>query len=485
MNPRIAKDIRLMAPASGLTVVLMIAASFLPQVGQGWAVTVFVFGCLIVAGSIFGAEFACGTVPQLLAQPMDRRRIWREKTLVMAAALALLFAVLVVTEHVTWPAVFAIAAFCAVPYFTLVGRSTISGIILSIPIPGALFLTGGLLALWLLRPSGGSINEERLHFWVRAYMYTVLPAYCGVVFCLGYRRFVNFEVAGGEPAQVRLPASMLARLESLAEALIPHRHLRSLVAKELHLQHNSTILFLVFTAIQLLILAFIKLGGPGDPEIYFFLPVFFYAAIMPLLIGSSAIAEETNLGTRAWALSLPVSVRTQWLIKLVVVIVFTVALAIAVTLFWLATGLALGLPTFSTNWVLFCAPALPVAFVAFYASSFSRDTLRALLTTIGLCAAVVFITASAATAFERDLLGIPQHLIPELSWEEQGHFAIFAIVWIVFGLPFGYLLFLLLRGSFKCFSTLERRPLWRTLVSVVLPPILVLTLLMALLRILL
>jgi len=487
MNPRIVKDIRLIAPAWVLTLALMIAATFLPQVGKEWAVTVVVFGSLIIAGSIFGAEFGHGTMPQFLAQPIDRRRLWRDKTLIMAAALASLFVALAVTEQTSWPWVIIATAFCTIPYFTLLGRSTISGIILAVPIPGLIFLIGGLLALWLLRPLyeinlDRPVNEERLHFWVRTYMYTVLPAYCALVFYLGYRRFLNFEVVGRQAAQVRLPASMLSCFERLAGNILPQGHFRSLVAKELHLQHSSTILFLVFVAIQLLAIAYIKLARPSDPDLYFSIPVFLYAAVMPLLIGSSAIAEETNLGTRAGTLTLPVSLHTQWFIKLAVVTIFTIVLAIAIPLCWLGIGSALGLRVFDVdspiNWVILCAPALPVAFVAFYASSFSRDTLRALLAAFGLCASILFCVVLLMTAVERNLLGLgfPEHLRDM----EFSRFGLLEVLWIVFGLPVGCLLFLALRGSFKHFATLDGTGIWLNLGSVVLSPILLLCLLLIL-----
>src|SRR5687767_2111596 len=149
MNPLIAKEIRLIAPSWLATIGLTIAAAFLPGDGRGWAAIIAVFGCLAMAGSTFGAEFSHGVVPQLLAQPVDRRRIWRQKLLVMVAALIALMVVLLAMESAAWPvAVVATVAFCTVPYFTLLGRGTIGGIILSIPIPGVLFVAGSLLALW-------------------------------------------------------------------------------------------------------------------------------------------------------------------------------------------------------------------------------------------------------------------------------------------------------------------------------------------------
>jgi len=476
MNPRITKDFRLIAPAWLLTMALMIAAAFLPQFGKEWAVTIVVFGSLIIAASIFGAEFSHGTLPQLLAQPIDRRRIWGEKMLVMAAALASLFAILVATEHTTWPVAIIAAAFCTVPFFTLVGRSTIAGIILAVPIPGLIFVFGGLLGLWLLRPEGELVNEERLHFWMRTYMYTVLPVYCVVVFYLSYRRLLNFELAGGEHSNIRLPISMQARVERLASSLIPskYRDIRALVAKELHLQHNSTILFLLFLGLQLLDIAFLELAYPKDPGEYFVMPLFFCAGTMPLVIGSSAIAEETNLGTRAWHLTLPISIRTQWFVKLSVVSTFAIVFAILVPLFWLWLGWNLGLlaadpDILSALWLFFYSPVLLVTLIAFYASSFSRDTLRALLTAFAICASIVFISVLGGTLFEWS--GLAKRNLGDAT-------RVVAIGWVLLGMAISCLLFLLLRSSFTHFASLDRRRIWTNLLAVVLSPILLFFLLL-------
>ena len=89
MHARIVKDIRLVLPAWLLTAALMISTALLPHASE-WAVTVVVFGCLIIPASIFGGEYGYGTISQLLTQPIDRRRIWSAKMLVLAVSLVLL-----------------------------------------------------------------------------------------------------------------------------------------------------------------------------------------------------------------------------------------------------------------------------------------------------------------------------------------------------------------------------------------------------------
>ena len=468
MNPRIAKEIRLLLPAWVLTAALMIVALLLPNGGKGWAAIIAVFGCLVVAATIFGAEFGQGTISQLLTQPIDRRRIWREKMLVMAAALGSLILLLLTIEARAWPvAVVAACAFCTIPYFTLVGRSTIGGIILSIPIPGIIFVLGALLALWLLRPS--VLNQERLHFWFRAYFYILLPAYCALIFYLGYRRFLTFEIAGREQPQVRLPSAMQAGLERLASSILPvgHSRLRSLIAKELHLQHNSAVLVLIFSVLQLLAIVFIKVTQASDTE-FFLVPLFIYVATMPLVIGSSAIAEETNLGTCAWHLTLPVSVRAQWFTKLCVVLVFAIIMGVGVPLAWLAVGFALGIVPLTSSdilgfLVLFCSSVLLVTAIAFYASSFSRDTLRALLTAFGLCIGLVFLLTLSEP--------IASHIVRPIV-DDMPYRSFILAFWILLGLSLACFLVLLLRGSFKHFKTIDRRRIWSNALLVFLSPIL-------------
>ena len=489
MNPRIAKDIRLIALTWAITIALMIAASALPQIGKGWAVAIAIFGCLTLAASIFGGEFSHGTISQLLAQPIDRRRIWREKMTLVALGLASVILTVVAIEGTPWfgfVGIVAACAFCTLPFFTLVGRNTLSGIILSVPIPGIIFLIGALLALWLLRPSAGTVNEDRLQFWMNSYFYIVLPAYCAVVFYLGYRRFVNFEVAGREQPGVRLPGSVQARVERVASNLIPakYRHVRALVAKELHLQHNTMILFLIFTALQLLGLICAKLAHVEDADLFFIVPLFMYVGIIPLVIGSSAIAEENNLGTRAWHLTLPCSVAFQWFTKLSVVLIAATVFGVAAPLFWVVIGRSIGLlgsDSFSPPLALFfclvfCPPALLVTFIAFYASSFSRDTLRALLTAFAICTGIVFMVALGGGLFESSSL--PQRISQYSA--AGGAIRVLTTGWVLVGLPLSCFLFLLLRSSFKHFASLDRRRIWPNLLTVVLSPILLFFLLLTL-----
>ncbi|MGA2662174.1 MAG: hypothetical protein ABSH34_32240, partial [Verrucomicrobiota bacterium] len=89
MKALVQKEIRLLAPAYGLALVLAIVPVWLlPEVTGNAAAGVYVFpfwfGAMMLALSAFGREFGLGTFPLILVQPLERNRIWRTKTAVLA-----------------------------------------------------------------------------------------------------------------------------------------------------------------------------------------------------------------------------------------------------------------------------------------------------------------------------------------------------------------------------------------------------------------
>src|SRR5207247_10697864 len=116
------------------------------------------------------------------------------------------------------------------------------------------------------------------------------------------------------------------------------RHVASLAAKELHIQQNAVTVLLIFTALQIAAVVYIDLGHPESPDTWFTVPLGIYFMLMPLVIGASAFAEEQKLGVRAWHLALPVSFRTQWLIKAATPFLFAVVLGLIVPLAWLLSA---------------------------------------------------------------------------------------------------------------------------------------------------
>jgi len=96
MNPLLAKEIRLLMPAYGMALLLAIVPVLLWPMNRDNPVAIalfsFLFGTVMLALSSFGREFGLQTFPLILAQPLERTRIWRTKVAVLAAAMTTVFA---------------------------------------------------------------------------------------------------------------------------------------------------------------------------------------------------------------------------------------------------------------------------------------------------------------------------------------------------------------------------------------------------------
>src|SRR6266478_3813516 len=83
MNPRIAKEMKVLRPAFLLT----LAAAAMPlvigpnrhELPEIWMGIIFALGCLIMGAEAFGNEFQQKTLSLLLTQPLPRTFIWKEK----------------------------------------------------------------------------------------------------------------------------------------------------------------------------------------------------------------------------------------------------------------------------------------------------------------------------------------------------------------------------------------------------------------------
>ena len=91
-NPLLKKEIHLLLPAWGLTLLLAVVPALLfPQHDDPRAAidnfTPVWLGVMILCASSFGREFSLGTFSSLLAQPVSRRQYWVTKVGVLLAAL--------------------------------------------------------------------------------------------------------------------------------------------------------------------------------------------------------------------------------------------------------------------------------------------------------------------------------------------------------------------------------------------------------------
>ena len=399
MNARLIKETRALLPIFAGTLPLIVVPQLVwPIAGFGYLA--LGVACVLMAGAAFGTEFQHRTISLLLSQPIPRSVIWREKMLVLGAGLAMSLAVLVgclavscpVRDHTEWLtlAVIPLCALCGAPFWTLLLRQGIGGMVAAVGAPC------GMLAVYalVLEQLGG--NEPAA---LVPAILSLLFIYCAVVYWLGYAKFKRLEAVDIPSRELRLPAG----LEAIFMAPLTQVSSRfrgpfaTLLKKEFRLQQISFLLAGVFVLIAMAGFCIAKhysevatgiVGGD----------IFIYALILPLIAGSISVAEERGWGMAEWHLTLPPSTLKQWSAKMLATLSTSLVLGLLlpVAVFLVAgplfnpSGARTSLPpTFEIlRWVL---GQVLVTSVAIYAASFAKNTLQAIL------AALVILVASGGT----------------------------------------------------------------------------------------
>ena len=327
MTPR---TIRLIKEARPLlwpwTVVTMLGAAR-ALIGEFWIGTVnftvltsfAAFIALALLATLpFGVEFQHQTLPALLCQPVERAKVWAEKMTVSTAFTLSAAAMYYLNWHgafqddsaiqLTWFLVIILLTFCSAPYWTLAGKSTISGLVLNLVAAG--MLNG--IGLYLMTIGNiGQANKLRVG--------TILAlSLSGVMVWLGRRKFIHFESTGATGGR-DLMAGGLGRL------FRPTRTSASLnlVRNELRLL-APVWLPSVLAVLCLIGLRPIRWLTEGKSEVLSTIVSSFAAVVIaisiglaPLLAGTLSVGEERTAGTQTWNLVLPLSNRKQWLLKFV------------------------------------------------------------------------------------------------------------------------------------------------------------------------
>ena len=364
--------------------------------------SVYAFGCVLLGSFVVGQEFQHRTMGLLLSQPVPRRRIWGEKLLVLGAALVGLCLWLTVLGYFRWSATNtkfgssddALAAtavwilplllgFCTGPGLTSLARGTIGGVALTFMCPFGVFI----LCLWFL-PDG--LDSPRRWVLNVIVFIAAFGIYAGLMLLWGCRRFQCLEDRHGHGQELSLPAVLTKPFaEFTGRFTLGHGSaLGHLVRKEVRLHLPA---FVVAAGLVVLWLALVTAMfiSPTLNKGFLMLPVVLLGLGIPVIAGIVSTAEERSLGLLDWHLTLPVSARRQWFIKVLV------ALAVNVVLGILLPGvLALGTQAIAqdalapnylvrdcggfaiANTVIFCA--------ALYASTAASNSTRALVGTIVL-----------------------------------------------------------------------------------------------------
>ena len=430
MSIALRKEFRLLLPAWVATLVpatvpiwCMHAAWFLRNAGLVEIVSIacFALGALFLALTPFGQETSFGTFSLMLAQPQPRRRLWWTKMSALAAALGVSLAALCLSWAIRlraagffddMPLAFALtsmgalAGLCALLaavvvsgglWTTLLFRQVTAAFWFSLLVPAAIFG-----AVWFLADMDHG-QETLLPEGVAMGIYSIGG------FLLAGRLFLRAQDTPWGGGEVSGPVSRELSIRLLASAFQKKRSSwAALLCKELQMQQVTLV---VAGGLALVYLAAVSLlltrHGPA-PLLegcvdWFLMPWL----VVPLVIGSVAMAEERNLNTLEGQLCLPARKRTLFAVKLLVVLFLGTALGAGMP--WLLDCVAhwaglktasMGLPApgglmsmyaaFGRGEFQWSAPlgwpafkvlatlSFVIAAISFYASTISRTAIQAL-----------------------------------------------------------------------------------------------------------
>jgi hypothetical protein len=295
---------------------------------QDWIRPIALFlGIPLLATLPLGNEFQSRTLSLLLSQPVARIKIWAEKLFVSFAAVAsaaLVFALSPLVRE-SLPdlsqrfaaAAIILAVVASATFWTLLARSTMGGIVLSV---GALLVIAA--AVNLVTGIGGI--ESLLSAHLAVVSIGVMLFYATLMLWLGQRNFARYQVKGNSAGDDLLTAGpdVMPGVFSDWFRSRPAGATLNLIRKELRLLRPIWLVtFLAasswtcFTVIELLRRE--KSANDLGLAASLFMGVA-CAVIVAILAGCLSLGEEKTSGAYAWHRTLPVSPLRQWLVKLFV-----------------------------------------------------------------------------------------------------------------------------------------------------------------------
>jgi hypothetical protein len=196
--------------------------------------------------------------------------------------------------------------------------------------------------------------------------------------------FGRLEAIEGRGADMEAPRWLGGAVAAMPR---PQRHhpYWALVKKELRLQQLAFVVVAIFLGAWAALTALARLTD-HLPLIPIDSIAVLYFAILTVLIGSLASAEERQLGTLEWQSLLPVAAWKQWAIKVGVVFGLVFVLGI------LLPGIAFGPHALRETraWMAFAAFITLVTTISLYVSSLSTSGVRAMVVTLPVTLGVVW-----------------------------------------------------------------------------------------------
>lgn len=391
---------------------------------------VLLLGSFWMAATLYGAEFANGTIASWLCQPVRRSQLHLEKLGVLAILLAITAAHVLTTHRNSgmdpwmgrpiqftqlWVggdpvnnawlvrpslslevAAVILAAFCFGPLFTLLTRSTIAGAVFAFTFPTSLAVAPMIVADVL-----GIDSDFRRH-WIAPLVVLVLPILCviGAIWTWRVLRDLEVQDSGGRttPAPIDVAGTVFDRV---LVRLLGNSSTSHLVRKELRLHQLARLFASVMVGLWVLWLgARWALAKDGLPEMFvptfglggFMLVAGMFGAVILLGAGVSCVAEERQLGTLGWQWTQPVPFARQWRIKVGTTLAVGLALGVALPLCLVAlsfgaeevTGLFQNESDRVRNIGVVAILILFLLAAGIHASSACRNIMSAMVTAVGV-----------------------------------------------------------------------------------------------------
>jgi hypothetical protein len=302
----------------------------------------YIVGSLALGAHAIGHEYANRTLATLLVQPWKRSSMLLTKAAVLVVMLASL-------GLIAWPVLFQamartlgglpryptlilplIGGLFVAPYMTMRLRSQMAGVVFTGAIPGITHLVALLAGVVIYGTGTDAAERLAIAVWTPA---MIIVAVGGAV--LGARSFMGLQAIDGGREELRLPRWLAV------EDRTPIRPpIWMLVKKELRLQQMTFALVVLYAGIWAALMVAARLNLEFTRDFPIRAVGLLYFALLPLVMGSIANAQERQFGTLESQAMLPVSFAKQWSVKAGVVLV-------------LALGLGVLLP-----WVVFAPPQL-------------------------------------------------------------------------------------------------------------------------------
>lgn len=430
MNPRLAKEFRLLL----LPWCVCAIAGFGYLAGTvstggvwsapltGLAAFALYSGCLLLATLPLGLEFQQRTLPLLLGQPIERARLWKEKFLAATAAVLALVVVHGVlataagqrlqSDDVLPCVGFIVATICSAGLFTLTARSVVGGMVFAGSCQFAVFalVSGAVYLCYKILGRDPVAPDMDTQPVVTAYV-CAGALFSALTLWLGRRTFTRMEMRDAPAsANLALPDWMTPKKLATILHCQPTGNLQNLVRKELGLQKPVFTIAVVLTACWI-VTFLLLLVEPTRQTVYEGILHGLTAidiSLVVLIAACVSLGDEKTLGLSAWHLTLPVSARRQWLVKLLVAAATAVLAGLVLplmlsclTLVKTNVGLVAWVDGDISKMVAVLAVVWVVGVMGFWCASFWENTVRSALSTIvSLIGIGTLAQLGAWTAFE-------------------------------------------------------------------------------------